>query len=143
MAILSNGYFAVSQKRILASYIVAWAKAVGEFGATIMVAGAMPLKTETLTTSIFLRLSSADIDGAVIFIILLLSIGFLALSLFRFIAKIYPMIELQNIQYKSTKGETLLELDHQFELNQFHVILGPSGAGKTILLELLAGTRST
>ena len=49
------------------------------------------------------------------------------------------MIELQNIQYKSTKGETLLELDHQFELNQFHVILGPSGAGKTILLELLAG----
>ena len=49
------------------------------------------------------------------------------------------MIELQNIQYKSTKGETLLELDHQVELNQFHVILGPSGAGKTILLELLAG----
>ncbi len=49
------------------------------------------------------------------------------------------MIELQNIQYKSTKGETLLQLNHQFELNQFHVILGPSGAGKTILLELLAG----
>jgi ABC-type sugar transport system ATPase subunit len=49
------------------------------------------------------------------------------------------MIELQNIQYNSTKGETLLKLDHQFELNQFHVILGPSGAGKTILLELLAG----
>lgn len=77
----------LAKKGILASYIVAWAKAVGEFGATIMVAGAMPLKTETLTTSIFLRLASADIDGAVIFIILLLSIGFLALSLFRFIAK--------------------------------------------------------
>ncbi|MFT4679783.1 MAG: molybdate transport system permease protein, partial [Flavobacteriales bacterium] len=74
-------------KGILASFILAWAKAFGEFGATITVAGAMPMKTETLPTSIFLRLSSADIEGTVVLILIIISIGVLALSTLRLVKK--------------------------------------------------------
>ena len=72
---------------ILASFILAWAKAFGEFGATITVAGAMPMKTETLPTSIFLRLSSADIEGTVVLIMIIISIGVLVLSTLRLVKR--------------------------------------------------------
>lgn len=77
----------LAAKGILASFILAWAKAFGEFGATITVAGAMPLKTETLPTSIFLRLSSADIEGTVVLILIIISIGVLALAALRLLKK--------------------------------------------------------
>ncbi|MFZ5945065.1 MAG: ABC transporter permease [Bacillota bacterium] len=70
-------------KSILATLIFAWAKAVGEFGATITVAGTMAMRTETLPVAIYMRLSVADIDGAVVLITILLSIGLLVLFIVR------------------------------------------------------------
>jgi molybdate transport system permease protein len=55
--------------------MLAWAKALGEFGATITLAGTMAMKTETLPVAIYMRLSSADLEGAAILILLLVSIG--------------------------------------------------------------------
>ncbi len=60
---------------ILAASILTWAKAIGEFGATIMVAGTMAMKTETLPIAIFMRLSMADIEGTVALIMVLVAIG--------------------------------------------------------------------
>lgn len=65
----------LSRRGLYAASILSWAKAVGEFGATITIAGSMAMKTETLPIAIFMRLSSADIEGTVILILLLLSIG--------------------------------------------------------------------
>lgn len=62
-----------------AAFILTWAKAFGEFGATLMVAGSMAMHTETLPIAIFMRLSSADIEGTVALIIILISIGLTAL----------------------------------------------------------------
>jgi len=59
------------------------AKALGEFGATIMVAGTMAMRTETLPVAIFLRLASADIEGTVALILVLVSIGLAALYVTR------------------------------------------------------------
>lgn len=66
----------ISRKGIAASVILTWAKALGEFGATMMVAGTMAKRTETLPIAIFARLSTADIEGAVVLILVLLFIGF-------------------------------------------------------------------
>lgn len=69
----------VARRGLIAAFILAWAKALGEFGATIMVAGTMAMRTETLPVAIYLRLASADIEGTVALILVLVSIGLVAL----------------------------------------------------------------
>jgi len=65
----------LAKRGVFAASILTWAKALGEFGATIMVAGTMVMKTETLPIAIFMRLSTAEIEGAMILILLLISLG--------------------------------------------------------------------
>lgn len=66
---------------LISGFILTFAKCIGEFGATITIAGAMPMKTETLPISIFLKIAAADIEGAVLFIILLVLLGITVISL--------------------------------------------------------------
>ena len=68
---------------LIAAMILTWARAVGEFGATVMLAGATAMKTETLPTAIFLSLASADIGKAVAVIFILIVIAVLALLVIR------------------------------------------------------------
>ncbi|MHB8109829.1 MAG: ABC transporter permease [Syntrophorhabdaceae bacterium] len=63
------------KKGILASGILTWAKALGEFGATITIAGSMAMKTETIPVAIYMRLASADIEGTVVLVLILVGIG--------------------------------------------------------------------
>ncbi|MFN3966632.1 MAG: ABC transporter permease [Endomicrobiia bacterium] len=60
---------------ILSAAILSWAKALGEFGTTITVAGTIPMKTETLPIAIFMKLATADIKGTVTLIFILTSVG--------------------------------------------------------------------
>jgi molybdate transport system permease protein len=69
----------LARRGLIAAFVLAWAKALGEFGAKIMVAGTMALRTETLPVAIFLRLASADIEGTVALILVLVAIGLAAL----------------------------------------------------------------
>jgi len=62
-------------KGILASVILSWAKALGEFGATVTLAGAMPGKTETMPIAIFSSLASANLDKTVVLILILVFFG--------------------------------------------------------------------
>jgi molybdate transport system permease protein len=65
----------LSKRGIIASSILTWAKALGEFGATITVAGSMAMKTETLPVAIFMRLASADIEGTAVLVLMLIGLG--------------------------------------------------------------------
>ena len=69
----------LARRGLIAAFILSWAKALGEFGATITVAGTMALRTETLPVAIFLRLASADIEGTTALILVLVIIGLAAL----------------------------------------------------------------
>ena len=60
---------------ILSALLLVWARAVGEFGATITIAGATTMKTETIPTAIFLSFESADIHGAAILILILVAVS--------------------------------------------------------------------
>jgi molybdate transport system permease protein len=75
----------LARRGLLAAFILSWAKALGEFGATIMVAGTMAMRTETLPIAIYLRLASADIEGTVALILVLVATGLAALSLSRWL----------------------------------------------------------
>jgi molybdate transport system permease protein len=65
----------LSKKGIIAAAILTWAKALGEFGATITIAGSMSMKTETIPVAIFMRLANADIEGTVVLVLILIGIG--------------------------------------------------------------------
>lgn len=79
----------LSSKGLLASIILSWAKAVGEFGATVTLAGAMPGKTETMPIAIFTAIASANIEKAIVLILILVAFGLLALYSIRLTGKRY------------------------------------------------------
>ncbi|MEW5921903.1 MAG: ABC transporter permease [Bacillota bacterium] len=68
---------------LFAAMVLTWAKAVGEFGATVTVAGTIAMRTETLPVSIYMRLASADIEGAVGSILILITLSLAVLYLSR------------------------------------------------------------
>jgi len=78
----------LAKNGIIAAAVLTFAKSIGEFGATVTLAGAMPMKTETLPIAIYLRLSNADIEGAAVFILTLLALGFTVTLLTRAFAKV-------------------------------------------------------
>lgn len=77
----------LSLRGLTASVILSWAKAVGEFGATVTLAGAMPGKTETLPVAIFLALGSANVERAVVLILILAFLGLITLYAVRLTGK--------------------------------------------------------
>ena len=79
----------LSLRGLTASIILSWAKAVGEFGATVTLAGAMPGKTETLPVAIFLALGSANVERAVVLILILAFLGLITLYAVRLTGKRY------------------------------------------------------
>lgn len=79
----------LSYRGLLASVILCWAKAVGEFGATVTLAGAMAGKTETMPIAIFTALASANIEKAVVLILILVFLGVITLYGVRWMGKRY------------------------------------------------------
>ena len=74
----------LSSNGIVAAAVLCWSRAVGEFGASVMLAGATPMKTETLPISVFLRLSVADISGMVALVLIMVTIALLVfVALYR------------------------------------------------------------
>lgn len=77
---------------LVAAIILTWARAVGEFGATVTLAGATTMKTETLPVAIFLSLASADVEKAIAIIFVLIAIAVIALLVIRkLVGRRYPI----------------------------------------------------
>ncbi len=69
----------LAKRGILAAIILTWARAIGEFGATVMVAGTAKGQTATLPSSIYLAMSMADLPKAVTLVVILIVISLLVL----------------------------------------------------------------
>lgn len=52
-------------KPLVCASVLAWSRAIGEFGATLMLAGATRFKTETLPMAVYLNISSGDFEIAI------------------------------------------------------------------------------
>jgi molybdate transport system permease protein len=77
----------LSFRGLIGAMVLCWAKAVGEFGATVTLAGTMAFKTETMPTAIFMALASADVQKTIILILILVGIGLTALYTVRLVEK--------------------------------------------------------
>jgi len=77
----------LARQGLLSGIILAWARALGEFGATLMVAGATRFKTATLPISVYLNISSGELGLALACSWLLLLTGLVMLVALKWIGR--------------------------------------------------------
>lgn len=77
----------LARNGILSTIILTWSRALGEFGATLMLVGATRMKTETLTTSIYLNLATGDTGASMASATVILIISLLSLFLTNWIGR--------------------------------------------------------
>src|SRR5438309_1297622 len=65
-------------RSIAAGALLAFSRALGEFGATIMVAGAIPGRTRTLAVAIFTLTEAGEDRDAAVLLLVAVAIGFAA-----------------------------------------------------------------
>lgn len=73
----------LARNGLIAGTVITWARALGEFGAALMLAGATRMKTETLPVSLFLNMSTGDIKLAMASATILIVISIISLFIFE------------------------------------------------------------
>jgi molybdate transport system permease protein len=68
---------------MMAAITIAWARALGEFGPILVFAGATRMRTEVLSTSVFLELSIGQLDAAVAVSLMMVAMAAVVLLVLR------------------------------------------------------------
>jgi molybdate transport system permease protein len=68
--------FPLAWSGLLAGLVLSFARALGEFGATLMLAGFIPGKTDTLPISIYFAVESGEMEKATFWVIIIVALGF-------------------------------------------------------------------
>jgi molybdate transport system permease protein len=71
----------LSMQAIVSGAILSFARALGEFGATLMFAGNIPGKTQTISTAIYIAIDSGNMGLAWLWVICMIGISFIMLVL--------------------------------------------------------------
>jgi molybdate transport system permease protein len=74
-----------ARRGMLTAATLAWARALGEFGPILVFSGATRLKTEVLSTSVFLELSIGNLEAAVAVSLLMIAGAVIVLLLVRWL----------------------------------------------------------
>lgn len=145
---------------VFAGVVLAFARALGEFGATLMLAGNIPGQTQTIPMAIYFAVEAGDMNEAGFWtgVLLLISMaGMVAVNFWRrsSVQKIQaPVFGAHRHSDAIAVDSSGLVVDIQKQLATFNLdlcfsavgstlgILGGSGAGKSMLLRCIAGTES-
>ncbi len=73
----------LAKNGIIAGLVISWARAIGEFGCALMVAGATRMVTETLPVALFLNMSIGNLEMAMASATCLIIISLVSLALFE------------------------------------------------------------
>ena len=81
---------ALPQARIgcVAAFTLAWARSLGEFGPILIFAGTAQMKTEVLSTTVYLNFQMGNLKGAVAASLVLLTLAIVVLLLTRLVTLI-------------------------------------------------------
>jgi len=148
---------------ILAATTLAFARALGEFGATLMLAGNIPGQTQTMPMAIYFAVEAGAMNEAWFWSIAIMIISLSGIIIANFWQEIQQKSRRTKTPIKQRELETQssslsvnpctsgLFLDIEKILNNFHLqiafnaddhplgLLGSSGAGKSMILRCLAG----
>ena len=73
----------MARQGLLAAVAITWSKGIGEFGAVIMIAGSTRMKTETLPVSLFLNMSTGELEAAAAAASVLILLSLVSLVIFE------------------------------------------------------------
>lgn len=73
---------------IIGGLILSFSRAIGEFGATLMLAGNIPGKTQTMPLAIFFAAEGGDMPKAVLWVIIIVSISLISILVMNYWADI-------------------------------------------------------
>jgi molybdate transport system permease protein len=152
---------------VLAGTVLAFARAMGEFGATLMLAGNIPGRTQTMPIAIFSAAESGNMHAAALWVVLIVAISLAIIRLLNYERKTRPsrtepvaqvfsqmntMAPEPIVSDNKRSGDRLgLEMEAERRLENFTLtvslqsdrgavgLLGPSGAGKSMTLRMIAG----
>lgn len=77
----------ISYPGIIGAVILSFARAIGEFGATLMIAGNIPGKTQTMPIAIFFAVESGDMNKAMIWVMIIIGMSAIVITISNFISK--------------------------------------------------------
>jgi len=72
---------------LISGLVITWSKAMGEFGAVLMLAGATRMHTETLPIALFLNMATGDLDIAITTACILLGIAAVTMFFFEWFSE--------------------------------------------------------
>jgi molybdate ABC transporter permease protein len=149
---------------VLAGTVLAFARALGEFGATLMLAGNIPGRTQTMPVAIFFFAEGGDTNRAVAWVILLVAISLAAVAVMNYwgqprravalrpeMAAAEPIVLARRAPAAQSSSSAELQVNlakaHAgFELRVAFTarggalgLLGASGSGKSMTLRSIAG----
>jgi molybdate transport system permease protein len=148
---------------ILAATTLAFARALGEFGATLMLAGNIPGQTQTMPMAIYFAVEAGAMNEAWFWSIVIMIVSLSGIIIANLWQEFPDKRKLTKVQIKqiklASKSDSLLidsstsslVLDIQKRLDNFYLqvafntdnqplgLLGSSGAGKSMILRCLAG----
>ena len=151
---------------VIAGTVLAFARALGEFGATLMLAGNIPGRTQTMPIAIFSAAESGNMQAALLWVSLIVIFSLAIIRLLnlekktRIIARAEPDMpgtelpaQLPIVVHRNDENGNggALEVDLERTLDNFTLrialdarkgaagLLGPSGSGKSMTLRMIAG----
>lgn len=151
---------------VIAGTVLAFARALGEFGATLMLAGNIPGRTQTMPIAIFSAAEGGDMHAALLWVSLIVILSLAIIRLLNLERKariiepaepVLPGTELSTLSPVATPSKDgnepagVLEVDLERSLDNFRLrvalharmgavgLLGPSGSGKSMTLRMIAG----
>jgi molybdate transport system permease protein len=80
----------LSLPALMSGAVMAWARALGEFGATIMFAGNFMGRTQTMPLAIYQAMESGDLDASLALSGILIIVSFSVLIAFRWLTSLVP-----------------------------------------------------
>lgn len=89
--------FPIAWPGLLAGLVLTFARALGEFGATLMLAGYIPNVTDTIPLAIYFAVESGNMDMAKFWVILIVTLGFGAMLWLNWWSK-------RNMEFHSNKN---------------------------------------
>lgn len=79
-------YMPLAWPGVAAGTILAFARALGEFGATLMLAGNIPGKTQTMPVAVFAQVEAGHTQQALLWVITIIIIAFAAIFLMNYLS---------------------------------------------------------
>ncbi len=151
---------------VIAGTVLAFARAMGEFGATLMLAGNIPGRTQTMPIAIFSSVEAGDMHTAILWVCLIVIFSLAIIRLLN-VQKKTRAIERKEPERASSElseqappiilslgdreraGALDVELERSLENFTLRIalntgkgsigLLGPSGSGKSMTLRMIAG----